>query len=161
VLDYAVGEDGLSFELWDVLTQLAFTTLVAFLIFNWPSWWQIAFSVFLMLLTETLFRYTNIPGFDQPFTDQKNFGNYIDLILMKMINPGGWVAINCIPTACHTIWGALAGKLLFSAKTDRQKVGYLLIAGILGLILGLGMDLTITPMIKRIATSSFVLASGG
>jgi predicted acyltransferase len=161
VLDYAVGDDGLSFKLWDVLTQLAFTTLVAFLIFKWPAWWQIAFSALLLVFTEALFRFTQIPGFNQPFTDQHNFGNYIDLILMNRINPGGWVAINCIPTACHTIWGALAGKLLFSGKTARQKVGYLVIAGILALILGFGMDLTITPIIKRIATSSFVLASGG
>ncbi len=36
VLDYAVRPGGLSFELWDVLTQLSFTTLVAFLIFRWP-----------------------------------------------------------------------------------------------------------------------------
>ena len=32
VLDYAVRPNGLSFELWDVLTQLSFTTLLAFLI---------------------------------------------------------------------------------------------------------------------------------
>ena len=35
VLDYAVRKDGLSFELWDVLTQLSFTSLVAFLVFGW------------------------------------------------------------------------------------------------------------------------------
>jgi predicted acyltransferase len=80
---------------------------------------------------------------------------------MNRINPDGWVAINCISTACHTIWGALAGKLLFSDRPARQKVGYLLAAGVIALILGFGMDLSITPIIKRIATSSFVLASGG
>src|SRR5690606_17099552 len=38
----------------------------------------------------------------------------------------------------------------------------LIIAGVIGLILGYGMDLLgITPIIKRIATTSFVLASGG
>jgi predicted acyltransferase len=161
VLDYAVGKDGLSFKLWDVLTQLAFTTLVAFLIFNWSAKWQIVFSLGLLLLTEVLFRFTNVPSFDQPFTDQHNFGNYMDLILMNRINHDGWVAINCISTACHTIWGALAGKLLFSGRPARQKVGYLLAGGVIALILGFGMDLTITPIIKRIATSSFVLASGG
>jgi predicted acyltransferase len=161
VLDYAVGDDGLSFRLWDVLTQLAFTTLVAFLIFNWSNRWQIIFSLGLLLLTEVLFRFTNIPSFDQPFTDQHNFGNYMDLILMNQVNSDGWVAINCIPTACHTIWGALAGKLLFSDRPAKQKVGYLFAGGAIALILGFGMDLTITPIIKRIATSSFVLASGG
>ena len=114
VLDYAVRKHGLSFELWDVLTQLSFTTLVAFLIFSWPAYAQIIVCVGLLLLTEILYRFTNIPGFDQPFTDQHNFGNYMDLVLMNKINGDGWVAINCIPTAVHTIAGALAGKLLIS-----------------------------------------------
>ena len=35
VLDYAVRKEGLSFELWDVLTQLSFATLIAFLIIEW------------------------------------------------------------------------------------------------------------------------------
>ncbi|MFZ9660909.1 MAG: DUF5009 domain-containing protein, partial [Chitinophagaceae bacterium] len=103
VLDYAVRPSGLSFELLDVLTQLSFTTLVAFLIFNWKASAQIVFCIGLLLLTEVLYRYTHVPGFDQPFTDQKNFGNYMDLILMNKINSGGWLAINSIPTAVHTI----------------------------------------------------------
>lgn len=161
VLDYAVRAHGLSFELWDVLTQLSFTLLVAFLIFRWPATWQIGFSVGLLLLTEVLYRFTGIPGFDQPFTDQRNFGNYLDLLLMNKINPDGWVAINCLPTAAHTIWGAVAGKLLLSSRSDREKIQWLVIAGAIGVLLGFGLDATTTPIIKRIATSSFVLASGG
>jgi predicted acyltransferase len=103
-----------------------------------------------------------VPGFDQPFVDQHNFGSYIDLILMNKINPGGWVAINCISTSAHTIWGVLAGKLLLSDKTDSQKIRWLLFSGLVLLLAGFGLDWThITPIIKRIATSSFVLASGG
>jgi len=162
VLDYAVRKNGLSFELWDVLTQLSFTTLVAFLIYRWSAAAQIGFSVGLLVLTEVLYRFTNIPGFDQPFTDQHNFGNYMDLVLMNKINTGGWVAINCIPTAAHTIWGALAGKLLLSNKTRPEKMNTLVIAGIAGLVIGYLLDVTsVTPIIKRIATSSFTLASGG
>lgn len=161
VLDYAVRPKGLSFELWDVLTQLSFTTLVAFMIFRWEAKWQLLFSLGLLLLTEILYRYTRVPSFDQPFTDQQNFGNYIDLILMNKINKGGWVAINCIPTAAHTIWGVLAGKLLLSNQTANSKTKQLLIFGFIFLLIGFGMDATITPIIKRIATSSFVFASGG
>lgn len=161
VLDYAVRPGGLSFELWDVLTQLSFTTLVAFLIFRWSVAAQIGISVGLLVLTEILYRFTNVPGFDQPFTDQQNFGNFLDLILMNKINKGGWVAINCIPTAAHTIWGALAGKLLLSEKQSREKTRSLLIAGLVALASGMLLDLTITPIIKRIATSSFVLAAAG
>ena len=162
VLDYAVRDSGLSFELWDVLTQLSFTTLVAFLIYRWSPAAQIGFSAGLLILTEVLYRFTNVEGFDQPFVDQHNFGNFMDLILMNKINEGGWVAINAIPTACHTIWGALAGRLLLSNRTRPEKMNTLVIAGIAGLVLGYVLDLTsITPIIKRIATSSFVLASGG
>ena len=160
VLDYAVRKDGLSFELWDVLTQLSFTTLVAFLIFRWTYSAQIIVCIGLLLLTEILYRFTNVPGFNQPFTDQHNFGNYVDSILMNKINPGGWVAINCIPTAVHTIAGALTGKLLLSNK--RNKLRTLLMWAAICIIVGYGLDLAgITPIIKRIATSSFTLASLG
>ena len=161
VLDYAVRPGGLSFELWDVLTQLSFTTLVAFLIFRWKATSQIVFSLGLLVLTEILYRFTNLPNFDQPFTDRHNFGNYMDLVLMNKINAGGWVAINCIPTAAHTIWGAVAGKLLLSLAPSAIKLRSLILAGIACLIAGYAMDWTITPIIKRIATSSFTLASGG
>lgn len=162
VLDYAVTGDHLSFELWDVLTQMSFTMLVAFLIFRWKTGYQLLFSLGLLVLTACLYRLTNVPGFNQPFTDQHNFGNYIDLILMKKINPGGWVAINCIPTAAHTIWGAVAGKWLLSLPNDKTKLIRISILGLVALILGYGLDIAgITPIIKRIATTSFTLASGG
>ncbi|MDQ6902996.1 MAG: DUF5009 domain-containing protein [Bacteroidota bacterium] len=162
VFDYAVRGDHLSFELWDVLTQLSFTMLVAFLIFKWKPAYQLLFSVALFLLAESLYRFTGVPGFDQPFTDQHNFGNYIDVILMHKIDPGGWVAINCIPTAAHTIWGAVAGKWLLSQLSKKSKISYIIIFGITALALGYTLDLAgITPIIKRIATSSFTLVSGG
>lgn len=161
VLDYAVRPQGLSFELWDVLTQLSFTLLVAFLVFRWPARWQIAFSLGLLALTEALYRTSGIAGFDQPFTNQHNFGNYVDLLLMGKINPNGWVAINCLPTAAHTILGAVAGKLLLSSRSSQEKIRWLVVTGIVALVAGYAMDATVTPIIKRIATSSFVLASAG
>jgi predicted acyltransferase len=156
VVNYAVQRDGsLSFQLWNVLTQLSFTTLMAFLVFRWNYRNQMLFCIGLLLLTEILYRYTNIPGFNEPFTDQKNFGNYMDLVLMNIINKDGWVAINCIPTSVHTIAGMMAGQVLLR----KQPLRWLVIAGIITLVLGYAMDITtITPIIKRIATSSFTLA---
>ena len=160
--DYAVRINGLSFELWDVLTQLSFTTLVAFLIMDWPVRSQLFVSLACLVIPELLYRLIRIPGFDQPFVDQHNFGNYVDKVLMNKINPGGWVAINCISTSAHTIWGVLAGKLLLSDKSAHQKIKWLLICSLMLLLFGFGLDwLQLTPIIKRIATSAFVLASGG
>jgi predicted acyltransferase len=161
VLDYAVRPQGLSFELWDVLTQLSFTTLVTFLVFRWPVGAQVAFSLGVLVLAEVLYRFTHVPGFDQPFTDGHNFGNYVDLLLMNKINSGGWVAINCLSTTAHTLWGAMAGKLLLSDKPGNEKTKWLWVAGGVALAAGYALDFTLTPIIKRIATSSFVLASGG
>ncbi|MES2428400.1 MAG: DUF5009 domain-containing protein, partial [Bacteroidota bacterium] len=123
---------------------------------------QLGVSVVLLLITEALYRTILMPGFNQPFTEYHNFGAYLDTVLMGKINHGGWVAINIIPTAAHTIWGVLAAKLLMQPIYSRRKIIYLLIAGITCLVLGFGLDVAhITPIIKRIATSSFVLASGG
>ncbi len=149
-------------ELWNVLTQLAFTTLIAYLIINRSYAFQIGFSIGLLLLTEVLYRYVLVPGFSQPFVEGQNFGSYMDMLLMGKINSDGWVAINIIPTAAHTIWGVLAGKLLISENTNALKLKALFVAGIIALALGHGLDLlNITPIIKRISTSSFALASGG
>jgi len=162
VLIHCVGAQKLVWELWNVLTQLAVTTIIAYLIIKKSTKFQLIFSFGLLLLTEVLYRYTHIPGYDQPFVIGKNFGSYFDMLVMGKINPSGWVAINILPTAAHTIWGAVAGKLLISDKSASYKIKALVIAGISGLVLGFGLDwASVTPIIKRIATSSFVLASGG
>ena len=160
VLIYAVKEKGLSFELWNVLTQLSFTLLLAYFIFHWKFSNQIFFCFFLLLITEILYRFTNVPDYNQAFTNHHNFGNYVDLILMNKTSRGGWVAINFIPTAAHTIAGALVGKLLLESKNNTLKI--LIGIGFIFLILGYTMDLLlITPIIKRIATSSFTIVSLG
>ncbi|MEN9571444.1 MAG: hypothetical protein RL172_2675 [Bacteroidota bacterium] len=152
----------LVWELWNVLTQLSVTTLIAYSIIRRSVVFQILFSICLLLLTEVLYRTVLMPGFDKPFTQFESFGNWVDLKLMGKINTDGWVAINIIPTAAHTIWGVLAGRLLVSKATAASKIKYLVLAGIAALAAGLVLNgLAITPIIKRIATSSFTLAAGG
>lgn len=149
-------------ELWNVLTQLAFTTVIAYLIIRRSSAWQLVFSLCLLLLTEVLYRCILMPGFDQPFVQFHNFGAYADTLLMGKINSDGWVAINIIPTAAHTIWGVLTGRLLMAEKAQPAKIKTLLLCGVIGLAVGFGLDLSgITPIIKRISTSSFAFASAG
>jgi predicted acyltransferase len=149
-------------ELWNVLCQLSFTILLSFLIFKFPFRIQLLISVALLILTEVLYRYAGIEGFDRPFVKGENFGSWMDMVLMGKINDNGWVAFNAIPTTAHTIWGVLAGKILQSNRSDVEKLWRLAIPGIIFLILGYSMDWTgLTPIIKRISTTSFVIASGG
>jgi predicted acyltransferase len=160
VLSYAVKETGLTFELWNVLTQLSFTLIVAYFIFQWKFTTQIIICALLLLLTEMLYRFTNVPDYNQVYTNHHNFGNYVDLLLMNKTSRGGWVAINCIPTAVHTIAGALVGKLLLHPRAKTMQV--LLFTGFGLLVLGYVVDFFhITPIIKRIATSSFIAYSLG
>lgn len=152
----------LVWELWNVLTQLSVTTIIAYLIIQRSYKFQMAFSLVLLAITELLYRTILMPGFDQPFVEFHNFGSYLDTVLMGKVNTDGWVAINFIPTAAHTIWGVLAGKLFVSKLSAKRKVLSLIIAGLVGLTLGFGLDaFNITPIIKRISTSSFTFASGG
>ncbi|MGF2410888.1 acyltransferase family protein [Ferruginibacter sp.] len=149
-------------ELWNVLTQLSVTTIIAYLIIQQSSRFQIVVAVLLLLLTEVLYRFILMPGYDQPFTEFKNFGAWFDTLLMGKINSDGWVAINIIPTAVHTIGGVLAGKLLIQPVAEYKKIKILLLAAAVALLIGYGLDLlNITPIIKRISTSSFTLVSGG
>ncbi|CAN5467956.1 DUF5009 domain-containing protein [soil metagenome] len=162
VLLHCVYSGTLVWELWNVLTQLAFTILIAFSLFKYSLRTQILVSFGLLLLTEILYRFFPVEGFNNPFVMGENFGSWMDMVLMGKINGGGWVVINFLPTAAHTIWGVVAGKILISDWKAIEKVKPLIIAGLIGLVVGYGMDLAgVTPIIKRIATTSFVIVSGG
>lgn len=145
-------------DVTDILTQLAFTTLIAFLLFNLKSKFQILACLGILVLTELLYRYNPINGYNQAFVDGKNFGDYIDLILFGQ-HTHGYVFINWLPTAVHTIAGTIVGKMFIQ---NRNQLKYLLIVGIVSLVAGYGISAAnITPIIKPIATSSFMLASLG
>ncbi|KYP15328.1 DUF5009 domain-containing protein [Flavihumibacter sp. CACIAM 22H1] len=160
---HCVYSGKLVWELWNVLTQLAFTTVIAYLVIRKSYLFQSLISVGLIVLSETLYRTMLVGEFNQPFVMGKNWGSYTDLLIMGKINSGGWVFINFIPTAAHTIWGVLAGKLLMdSAFTMHQKIKRLLISACSLLLVGYLADLSgLSPIIKRICTGSFVLVSGG
>jgi predicted acyltransferase len=157
---YVVRAGHLVFELWNVLAQLSFTYFLAFLIMRKSTRTQLLVTVGLLLLTEGLYRFWPIAGYDQPFTPDQNFGSWMDMLLMGKLSSGHWVAVNAVPTAAHTIWGVLAGYVLLSKRTSAQKIKILLIAGLIGLVVGYGLD-PVTPIIKRICTTSFVIVTGG
>lgn len=163
ILIYAVKNGHLNFQLSNVLTQLAFTTLIAFCVINKPVWFQLLITVFCLVLPEILFRAIHIPGFDQPFLEFHNFGSYINQSLgIKLDKQHKTNFINFIASGAHTTWGLMAGQLLFSNRTARQKLQYMFGFGILIILVGLALDLAgVTPMLKWISTSSFVLVTGG
>lgn len=157
---YCIEEGKIVFEMHNVLTQLAVTIFISFLIMRKPAVVQIIFSLGLLAFTEFIYRIFWVEGFNQSYTMNHNVGEWVELLLTGKMPVGHWATINAIPTTAHTIWGVLAGKLIMGDKTTQKKLSVLIIAGITGLIIGYGLD-PVTPIIKRIATTSFVFASGG
>lgn len=157
---YCMDSGKITFYFQNVLAQLSVTILISFLIMRKPALTQILISLGLLALTEFLYRSFWVEGFNQPFVAGHNFGTWLDTLYSGADIEDHWVSFNAIPTAAHTIWGVLAGKLLMGGKTKQKKLLILVIAGITGLIIGYGLD-PVTPIIKRIATTSFVFVSGG
>jgi predicted acyltransferase len=162
VLIYSVRNQKLNLQFSNVLTELSFATLMAFLIIRLSPVWQLAVSLLCLLIPELLLRFTNIPGFDQPFVDQHNFANYFDLLVINKVNKGYGTTLNCLPSAAHTIWGMMAGQFLLGTKTAKVKTKQLVAFGLIALVTGIVLDVAgITPVLKWIASSSFILVTGG
>ena len=157
---YCIEPGRITFRFQNVLAQLGVTYPIAYFLMRKKARTQIAWSFALIVLTEVVYRTFAAPGYDQPFVPDRNFGSWVDMLLGGELSSGHWVAFNAIPTAAHTIWGVLAGQWLMRAAAPKKKIVWLLGLGA-GAVAG-GFALTaVTPMIKRIATSSFVVATGG
>lgn len=157
---YCIEPGRITFRFQNVLAQLSVTTLIAYLLMRRPVKVQLLWSFAFILATEVIYRTFWVPGFNQPFVPDHNFGAWFDMLISGELSAGHWVSFNALPTAAHTVWGVLAAQWLMGAKPARCKVRRLAVFGALGVAAGFGLT-AVTPMIKRICTSSFVVASGG
>lgn len=157
---YCIGPGNVGFRLTNVLAQLSVTYLIAFLMMRKAVKWQLLLSFGLILFTYLLYQFWPVEGYNQPYVADHNFGTWFDVTITGQMNSGHWVAFNAIPTTAHTIWGVVAGMVLMKEWTPVKKVQILLVAGLIGIVVGLALDPWI-PIIKRTCTPSFVLASGG
>ena len=159
---YCIGPGKIVWRFQNVLAQLSVTYMVAFLIRNRSYFFQISFTIIILLIYDLAYRFFPVEGFNHPWVPYENLGSWANNKIEGVEKASIWASINAISTTAHTVWGVLCGKLLLSDKTARKKVQILIIAGISALIIGYSLDLlNVTPIIKKIATSSFVFASGG
>lgn len=159
---YTSGEDKIVFRLQNVLAQLSVTYLVAFLIMRWKWFYQLALSLVLLLVADLAYRFFPVAGFNQPWEPFQNLGSWVNNWLESTDKASIWASLNAVSTTAHTIWGVLCGKILMESKPAAEKIKVLVIAGVAALVIGFGLDLlSVTPIIKKIATASFVFASGG
>lgn len=157
---YCIGPGRITFRFQNVLAQLSVTYLVAYLLMKRSAATQITITLLILVAVDVLYRVFPVAGFNQPFVPDHNFGAWFDMLISGELSGGHWVSFNAIPTIAHTVWGVLVGKLLLSDKSAKSKVLTLVIAGLIGVVAGYALD-PVTPIIKRIATGSFVIVTGG
>jgi predicted acyltransferase len=159
---YFTDAGKLVFRFQNVLAQLSVTYMVAFLIRNKSFRFQLIFTLVILLLIDLAYRFFPIAGFNHPWVNFENLGAWVNNKIEGVDKASTWASLNCVSTTAHTVWGVLCGKLLMSNRSEAKKIQILVIAGVTALILGYSLDLlNVTPIIKKIATSSFVFASGG
>ncbi|MBI1763211.1 MAG: DUF5009 domain-containing protein [Acidobacteria bacterium] len=111
-----------------------------------------------------------LTGFAAHWNKNTNFAAWFDQWFLNLFprekpfvfNGGGYLTLSFIPTLGTMILGLLAGGILRSDRSQREKAKWFVIAGLVGLASGwlLGW-LGICPVVKRIWTPSWVLFSGG
>ncbi len=159
---YFIREGKLVFQFQNVLAQLSVTYLVAFLLMKKSFKFQLIFSLVILLLIDLAYRFFPVDGFNHPWVNFENLGAWFNNKIEGVDKASEWATLNFVSTTAHTIWGVLCGQLLMSDRSTAKKIQILIIAGISALIVGYSLDLlNVTPIIKKIATSSFVFASGG
>ena len=159
---YCIGPGEIGFRFQNVLAQLSITYFVAFLVMRKSFSFQLIFSLVILLVVDLAYRFFPVDGFNHPWVAYQNLGAWVNIKIEGVDKTSIWASLNAVPTIAHTVWGVLCGQLLMSDHPARKKIQIMLMAGLAGLLIGFSLDLlNITPIIKKIATSSFVFASGG
>jgi heparan-alpha-glucosaminide N-acetyltransferase len=109
-------------------------------------------------------------GFAQHWDKNTNLAAAVDVWFLNLfprerpfvVNRGGYLTLNFIPSLATMIFGLLVGGLLRSNRPESAKIGTLLIWGAGGILLGAALHaLGICPLVKRIWTPSWTLFSAG
>jgi predicted acyltransferase len=111
-----------------------------------------------------------LPGFWAHWNKNANFAADFDRWFLNLFprmgdepfvfNKGGYQTLNFIPSIATMLLGLMAGEMLRSSRSSSVKFRWLVVAGAVCLVLGLASGWTVCPVIKRIWTPSWVLASG-
>jgi predicted acyltransferase len=157
---YSIDEGKPVFRLWNILTQVSIAYLVAFSLMKRKIAIQVTVSFLLIILSQMAYFLWHPGGINQALIPGENFGSWFDMKLMGTLQEQHWVSFNVIATSAYTIWGVLAGLLLQSRESAGRKLKILIVAGLAGVIGGLALSPFI-PFIKKIATASVVLETGG
>ena len=173
----------------NVLAQIGFGYPVLFLAaFTRPrTQWLIAFGIlFVYWLAFALYpmppggfdwasvgvppEWPHLGGFAAHWEKNFNFAAAFDEWFLNLFpretpftfNAGGYQTLNFVPSIATMIFGLLAGQLLRSERPTAEKLKWLLIAGVAGLLVGKSIEMAgWCPIVKRLWTPSWAIYSAG
>jgi predicted acyltransferase len=154
----SVSGSKLSFQLVNVLSQIAFTYFFCFLIMQMRFRWQAVAAALILAFHWGLF--AAFPGPEGPFSKTGNIGAVIDRAVLGHNYSGYYVTINFISSTVTTLFGVWTGALLMGGRPRAVKLKILGLATAACFASGLALT-PINPMIKRLWTASFTLYSTG
>jgi predicted acyltransferase len=183
------GRSQTNFTFEDVLTQIGLGYTFLFLLWGRPTWvqWTAAIGIlvgywiyfFTYPLPAADFDYATVgvpadwphlEGIARHWDKNTNAAAAFDQWFLNLFprskpfvyNGGGYLTLSFIPSLATMIFGLLAGELLRSPRSDREKFVMLVIGALAGLAIGQVMQLTgLCPIVKRIWTPSWAIFSTG
>jgi predicted acyltransferase len=114
--------------------------------------------------------WTFFQGFEAHWQKNANVASAFDQWFLNLFpqekpfvfNAGGYQTLNFVPALATMVIGLITGGLLRSDRTDREKLKWLLVSGVICLVAGALLDLSgLAPMVKRIWTPTFAIFSAG
>jgi len=105
------------FELMNVLSQLAFTYFITFLLLKRKISTQLIVSLLILVAYYLAFLLFTGSADNSPWALNKNLGSAVDRLILGKTSLDGWITINFIGSAPHTIWGGSDGLV-----TDSKKI---------------------------------------
>ncbi len=183
------GRPAPNFEFVNVLAQIGLGYTFVFLVLNRSVWIQLTAALGVLLLHWAIFisyplpdRNINLQELGVEYDDELLLGRVahwnkntnaaaaFDRWFLNQFprpdgkpfeyNRGGYTTLNFVPSIATMIFGVLAGQWLRTRYRDRDKVLWLILAGVVCIAIGSVLqDTGICPIVKRIWTPAWVFFS--
>jgi len=153
-----VSDNQLSFQMINVLCQIALTYFFCFLIMQLPVRLQIAAAFLVLGLHWLLF--VLFPGSEGAFSKGDNIGARIDFAILGRNYQDYYVAINFISSIATTLFGVWTGLFLMKRRSHSTNMKTISVAAFSCFLFGFALK-PFNPMIKHLWTESFTFISTG
>lgn len=145
-------------QLINVLSQIAFTYFLTYLIMRWRWRYQALAAVALLAgWTALLFAF---PGPDGPFSRHDHIGLVVDRAIFHYDYDPAYSTLNFIASTVWTLSGAWVGGLLMTSRSHARNLQRMAAGMILCFVAAFALRPWI-PFIKQLCTASFILYSLG